>query len=77
MSDGTEPALIDYTIVDKNKINTTFAVAPTADEQYNIKIYGTSKPDSNNNIDSDNNGNNSDDNITIDPSKIGTISNKF
>ena len=77
MSDGTEPALIDYTIVDKNKINTTFAVAPTADEQYNIKIYGTSKPDSNNNIDSDNNGNNSDDNITIDPSKIGTISNDW
>ncbi len=77
MNDGTEPALIDYTIVDKNKINTTFAVAPTADEQYNIKIYGTSKPDSNNNIDSDNNGNNSDDNITIDPSKIGTISNDW
>lgn len=62
MSDGTEPALIDYTIVDKNKINTTFAVAPTADEQYNIKIYGIFESDKNNSGGSSGSDNDSNDN---------------
>lgn len=85
MNDGTEPALIDYAVIDKNSVNITFAVAPTASEKYNIKLYGASNSEHNisgsgnennsdhNNIGSDDNGNNSDDNSTIDPSKIGTI----
>lgn len=85
MNDGTEPALIDYVVIDKDNVNITFAVAPTVSHTYHIKIYGTSKSDSNisnsgngnnsdsNNNDSDNNENNSDDSNTIDPSKIGTI----
>lgn len=80
MNDGTEPALIDYAIVDKNTVNITFSAAPTTDEKYNIKIYGVSESDSNNGSGSnsgndsgndDNNGSDSD--STIDPSKIGVI----
>jgi len=41
MNDGTEPVLIDYAVLDKNKINITFAIAPTNDEKYNVIIYGT------------------------------------
>lgn len=80
MNDGTEPALIDYAVVDKNNVHITFAVAPTTDEKYNIKIYGVSESDSNNGSGSnsgDNSGNDdnngSDSDSTIDPSKIGVI----
>ena len=65
MNDGTEPAFIDYTTVDKNSITITFATAPTADEQYNITIYETSKSDNNNNS-SNGDGNNSGNNDSSD-----------
>ncbi len=48
MNDGTEPTLIDYVVTDKDNVNITFAVAPTASETYHIKIYGASKSDNNN-----------------------------
>ena len=40
MYDGAEPALIDYTIVDKNNVTITFDIAPGTVDTFSIKIYG-------------------------------------
>jgi len=84
MDDETEPVLIDYTVIDKNNVTITFAAAPATDEKYNIKIYGVSEPDSNNNNSgtsngdgSGNNGNNPDDGNAVDSSKTGVINNDW
>lgn len=47
MYDGTEPALIDYAVIDKNNVNITFAIAPTTEQSYSIKIYGVMDGDNN------------------------------
>lgn len=62
MNDGIEPVLIDYAVIDKDNVNITFAVAPTANETYHIKIYGVLE-----------NSQESAGNNTVNPPKIGTI----
>lgn len=41
MNDGTELIFTDYNVVDNNTVNVIFSIAPTAEENYSVTIYGT------------------------------------